>query len=128
MLGEEHPDSLRSIANLALMYKKQGQWKKAKQPMVLVVEMRWLVLGEEHPDSLMSIVMSSASYSIFRSWKLEVGRFPGIGFSLCAVPTFNRVQGILNRGFESSFQNVLEWRECTGMILSTSVGEREMEG
>ena len=53
--------------------------------------------------------------------------FPGIGFSLCAVPTFNCFQGILDRGHESSFQKVPDWRACTGMILSTSMIMREME-
>ena len=58
---------------------------------------------------------------------MEVQRFPGIGFSLCTVPTFNRIQGILDRGYKLSFQ-VPEQRECTGMILSTSLRLSEMEG
>ena len=58
---------------------------------------------------------------------MEVWRFPGIGFSLCAVPTFNCIQGILDRGYELSFQKVPEWRKCTRMIPSTSMRISEME-
>ena len=58
---------------------------------------------------------------------MEVLRFPEIGFSLCAAPTFNCIQGILNGGYESSFWNVPEWRKHTRMILSTSTKVREME-
>ena len=56
-----------------------------------------------------------------------VWRFPGIGFSLCAAPTFSHVQGILDGGYESSFQNALEQRMCTRMIQSTSTKSRETE-
>ena len=56
----------------------------------------------------------------------EVPRFPGIGFSLCAAPTFSRVQGILNRGYELSFRNALEQGKCTGMIPSMSAKMREV--
>ena len=69
-------------------------------------------------------VMSSSSYSNSLEVKAgmsEVQRFPGIGASPCAAPTFSRVQGILNGGYESSFWNAPERRMCTRTILSTSV-------
>ena len=58
------------------------------------------------------LVMSSSSYSNSSEVKAgnsEVRRFPGIGFSSCAVPTFSHIQGISYRGFELSFQDALEW-------------------
>ena len=54
-------------------------------------------------------------------------RFPGIGFSSCAAPTFSRVQGISNGGYKSSFRNASEQRMHTGMIPSTSAKGREAE-
>ena len=57
------------------------------------------------------VVTSSSSYSNsleVKTGSLEVRRFPGIGFSLCAVPTFSHVQGISYRGYESSFWNAPE--------------------
>ena len=76
------------------------------------------------------IVTSSSSYlnSLeVKAGMLGVQRFPGIGFSLCAVPTFSRIQGISNGGYKSSFQNVPEWRMRTGMILGMSTKTREAE-
>jgi hypothetical protein len=40
VLGEEHPSTLTSIANLASTYGNQGRWKEA----------------EEHPDTLTSMI------------------------------------------------------------------------
>jgi len=34
VLGEEHPDTQISIANLASTYRNQGRWKEAKEPEV----------------------------------------------------------------------------------------------
>jgi len=38
VLGEEHPDSLTSIANLVSTYRNQGWWKQAEELQVRVVE------------------------------------------------------------------------------------------
>ena len=75
-------------------------------------------------------VTSSSSYSSASEVKvgsLEVRRFPGIGFSSCAAPTFSHIQGISNGGYELSFQNALEWRKCTRTIPSMSAKVRVME-
>ena len=37
-LGEEHPDTLASMAGLAATYTEQGQWKKAEALQVGVME------------------------------------------------------------------------------------------
>ena len=55
VLGEEHPDTLTSMYNLASTYRSQGRWKEAEMLEVLVMETRKRVLGEEHPDTLTSI-------------------------------------------------------------------------
>ncbi|KAK0459053.1 hypothetical protein IW261DRAFT_1540773 [Armillaria novae-zelandiae] len=31
VLGEEHPDTLKAMANLAFMYQNQGRWKEAEE-------------------------------------------------------------------------------------------------
>ena len=75
-------------------------------------------------------VTSSTSYlssSEVKGWKSEVRRFPGIGFSLCVVPTFSHVQGISNRGYKLSFWSPLEQRKCTRTVPSTSAKVRETE-
>ena len=76
------------------------------------------------------VVMSSSGYSNsleVRARSSEVQRFPGIGFSSCAVPTFSHVQGISNGGHKLSFWDVPERRMHTGTILSTSAKGREAE-
>jgi hypothetical protein len=55
VLGEEHPYTLTSMANLASTYRNQGRWKEAEQLEVKVMETRKKVLGEEHPDTLTSV-------------------------------------------------------------------------
>ena len=69
VLGAEHPDTLTSIANLALTYSSQGQWKEAEGLFVQVVETRKRVLGEEHPDTLTSIVNLASTYRKKGWWK-----------------------------------------------------------
>jgi Tetratricopeptide repeat len=38
VLGEEHPDTLTSMANLASTYMNQGRWKEAEELEVRVME------------------------------------------------------------------------------------------
>lgn len=53
-LGEEHPDTLISMANLALTYSNQGQSKEAEKLLVQVIETEKRVLSKAHPDVLIS--------------------------------------------------------------------------
>jgi hypothetical protein len=39
MLGHENPDMLTSLANLASIFLKQGQWKEAEDLEVQMIEM-----------------------------------------------------------------------------------------
>ena len=45
VLGEEHPDTLTSMANLASTYRNQGRWKEAEKLEVQVMETRKTKLG-----------------------------------------------------------------------------------
>jgi hypothetical protein len=53
--GEEHPDTLTSMNNLAGTLGKQGDLPGAKRLQEAVLETRKRVLGEEHPDALTSM-------------------------------------------------------------------------
>ena len=55
VLGEEHPSTLTSIANLASTFWNQGRWKEAEELFVQVMETSLRVLGEEHPSTLTSM-------------------------------------------------------------------------
>jgi hypothetical protein len=52
LLGQEHPSTLTSMANLASTYRNQGRWKEAEGIEVQVMEITKRVLGAEHPDTL----------------------------------------------------------------------------
>ncbi|KAL4946532.1 hypothetical protein BDV06DRAFT_87047 [Aspergillus oleicola] len=60
--GEEHPDTLTSMANLASTYWNQGRWNKAKKLEVEVLETRKTVLGADHPDTLTSMANLASTY------------------------------------------------------------------
>lgn len=62
MLREEHPDTLGSQANLALICLNQVWWKEAEELGVQVMQTRKRVLGDKHPDTLNSIVNLASTY------------------------------------------------------------------
>ena len=49
MLGIEHPSTLTTINNLAIVLKDQGKYKEAEQRFGEVLVIRQKVLGIEHP-------------------------------------------------------------------------------
>jgi hypothetical protein len=51
VLGEEHPDTLTSMANLALTYRSQGRWKDAISLMEACFQLRKRILGGYHPET-----------------------------------------------------------------------------
>ncbi len=55
VLGEEHPSTLVSMNNLALVYSRQGRYDEAEPLYLQTLEIRQRVLGEEHPDTLRSM-------------------------------------------------------------------------
>ena len=69
VLGLEHPDTLSSIANLALTYWNQGRWKEAEELQVQVVEMGKRVLGPEHPHTLTIMANLTSTYQDQGRWK-----------------------------------------------------------
>ena len=62
VLGQEHPDTLTSIVNLASTYRNQGRWKEAEELFEQVIEISKRVLGEEHPSTLISIANLASIY------------------------------------------------------------------
>ena len=69
VLGQEHPSTLISIANLASTYQNQGCWKEAEDLDVQVMETSLRVLGQEHPDTLIRIANLALTYRNQGRWK-----------------------------------------------------------
>ncbi|KAF8961360.1 acyl transferase/acyl hydrolase/lysophospholipase [Flammula alnicola] len=61
-VGDDHPDTLTSMANLAATYRDQGHWSDAEALEVVVMEKRKRVLGDDHPDTLTSMANLAVTY------------------------------------------------------------------
>jgi hypothetical protein len=55
VLGHEHPDTLASMSNLALLLDRQGKYEDAEAMNRQTLALRKKVLGPEHPDMLLSV-------------------------------------------------------------------------
>ena len=64
VLGEEHPDTLTSVNNLAFTWKRQGQNAKAVDLMGECVYLRTRILGANHPNTL-------SSSAAFTEWQIQ---------------------------------------------------------
>ena len=53
-MGDDHPDTLKTKNDLAVLYKEQGEYDKAELLLVEAVEGRRLKLGDTHPHTLES--------------------------------------------------------------------------
>jgi len=62
VLGEEHPDTLLIMHNLALIFWIQGQWKEAEELEVQIMAIQRKVLCEEHPLTLTSLANSVSTF------------------------------------------------------------------
>ncbi len=62
MLGKEHPSTLLSVNNLAVLYFNQGRHAEAEVLLRHVLEVRERVLGKEHPDTINTINNLAALY------------------------------------------------------------------
>ena len=54
MLGNDHPDTLSTRANLASLYHDQGRFREAEPLIVGALEIQNQLLGAEHPATLES--------------------------------------------------------------------------
>jgi formylglycine-generating enzyme required for sulfatase activity len=76
VLGEEHPETLSSMGNLAMTLKAQGELAGARLLEERVLEVRRRVLGEEHQETLTSSVQRHQlfiSYShVDREWVVRL--------------------------------------------------------
>ncbi|CAI7577509.1 unnamed protein product [Penicillium glandicola] len=62
-LGEHHPYTLRTMANLARTYSDQGRWEEAEQLELQVMENMKAQFGEDHLDTLSSAANLAATYA-----------------------------------------------------------------
>ncbi|KAJ7437343.1 P-loop containing nucleoside triphosphate hydrolase protein [Mycena latifolia] len=63
LLGEDHPDTLTTMANLANSYSDMGQFHKAAKLDKVVLNKRREFLSEDHPDTLRAMGNLALRYS-----------------------------------------------------------------
>jgi len=68
-LGEEHPDTLKSMIDLGYQYMNQYNFKMGESLFSKVLEIRRRVLGEEHLDTLSSMHDLATAYSWLGRYK-----------------------------------------------------------
>ncbi|KAJ9663362.1 hypothetical protein H2198_000879 [Neophaeococcomyces mojaviensis] len=68
-LGLEHPDTLTSMNDLALVLSNQGKYEQAEEMHGQTLEVQKKVLGHEHPDTLTS--MNNLALVLSRQGKYE---------------------------------------------------------
>jgi len=54
-LGEDHPDTLSTVHNMAFVFDKQGQYEKALEWYERVLAGREKALGVDHPDTVQTV-------------------------------------------------------------------------
>ena len=62
VLGPEHPDTAKSLNNLAALYQDMGEYAKAEPLYQEALRIRQKVLGSEHPDTATSLNNLAALY------------------------------------------------------------------
>ncbi|KAI5785373.1 hypothetical protein FPQ18DRAFT_244661, partial [Pyronema domesticum] len=68
ILGEDHPDTLKAMNNLALTLQHQGRWDEAEKLQKKVVESSKVFLGEDHPDTL-----TTMKYRYYHQSSMDIG-------------------------------------------------------
>jgi hypothetical protein len=104
VLGAEHPDTLTSMTNLALMFWNQGRWKEAEELEVQVVETRKRVLGAEHPSTL--ITMNNLAFT----WERQGRDTEALKLMEECVRLRTRILGIDHPDTTSSFAALIGWQ------------------
>ncbi|KAI6777615.1 Nephrocystin-3, partial [Emericellopsis cladophorae] len=62
VVGEKHPDTIRSMAELAATYHAQGRYDEAEGICWEVLDLRREVVGEKHPDTIRSMADLATTY------------------------------------------------------------------
>ncbi|KAJ7810086.1 hypothetical protein B0H14DRAFT_2379321 [Mycena olivaceomarginata] len=63
LLGDNHPDTLGTMGNLANIYSDLGELRKAEELSVIVLEKQKQLLGDDHSDTLHTMSNLARTYS-----------------------------------------------------------------
>jgi hypothetical protein len=114
LLGQEHPSTLTSMANLASTFWNQGRWKEAEELEVQVMERRKRVLGQEHPSTLAS--MNNLSWT----WKLQDREDEAMRLMTECVQALKRKLGNDHPNTKTAVETLEEWQTSKRRTPDTS--------
>ncbi|KAF7357325.1 TPR-like protein [Mycena sanguinolenta] len=63
ILGDNHPDTLLTMGNLASIYSDLGEYEKASDLEIAVLEKQKQILGDNHPSTLLAMGNLASTYS-----------------------------------------------------------------
>ncbi|KAH0551781.1 hypothetical protein GP486_007000 [Trichoglossum hirsutum] len=112
VLGQEHPDTLTSAANLASTYRNQGRWKEAEKLDVQVMETRKRVLGQEHPSTLTSMG------NLALTWKSQDRDIEAFNLMNKCCHLQEKKLGVDHPHTISSLQTLKEWEMASSEVKS----------
>lgn len=105
MLGQEHLDTLISMANWVSIYCSQERWKEAEDLELLVIEIRKKVLGQEHPETL--IIMNNSAWT----WKKQAQHDKSLQLMATCVELREKILGKDLPVTVTSRATLYEWQE-----------------
>ncbi|KAI9761339.1 MAG: hypothetical protein M1840_001963 [Geoglossum simile] len=113
LLGEEHEDTLSSMAMVALACNLKGQWKEAEELNVQVMETCKRVLGEEHPSTLTSMANLASTFRNQGRWK-EAEELQAKELEICSRVLGEEHPDTLTSmaNLASTYRNQGRWKEA----------------
>ncbi|KAH6633755.1 kinesin light chain [Boeremia exigua] len=129
LLGNDHPDTLRSMHWLALMNSNVGRWQEAEELEVQVMQTWKRILGDEHPDTLLSMANLATYYYDQGRWQESEK------LGLQVVLAKKRLLGDKHPGTLTSIHNLAvayrcqgRWREAEELGVEVTQTFREVCG
>jgi tetratricopeptide (TPR) repeat protein len=83
-LGEDHPNTIRTIHYLGILYREQGQFDKAENLLLEALDGRRLKLGDTHPHTLESWNNLITLYEVWnkpekaKEWRAKLAQIEAI--------------------------------------------------
>ncbi len=128
-IGQDHPSTLSSMANLASTYRHQGRWKEAEELEVQVVVTRRKVLGEEHPDTLLSLGNLASTYRNQGRWKEAEELEVQVMMARRKVLGEEHSDTLLSLGnLASTYRNQGRWKEAEELEVQVMIARRKVLG
>ena len=121
-LGADHPDTLTSMAYLAVTYQNQGRWDEAEELQVQLVKTSKTKLGADHPDTL--TIMANLALT----WKKHGRDAEALKLMEECVTLQTRIIGPNHPDTLSSSTTLARWQtEERGITGATSDGDSQDE-